>query len=238
VIEANTLFINFEGDQPVQETDLEVVAEALREQHGIEQGWIMTPAHRKSSQASDTAGSPRLVVEIDFSNPLSLQAILMKSAAGDDFLSCFSSLRGFAEDTIVYQTMARRHAFSPDQRICTGSNTPCTYLVQYPGRADNLDAWLDYFDRVHSPILARLPDVRAVTSFRPVAGSTTSLPWRPGHAMQRNKVVFDDVDALEAALASPELAEVRADAARFPSYAPGPTRHAMHTRIVSGVRGK
>jgi hypothetical protein len=106
-------------------------------------------------------------------------------------------------------------------------------MVEYPGKAEDLEVWLDYFDRMHAPILARLPDVRAVTSFRPAMVTSKPLPWRPGHAMQRNKIVFDDARALDTALASPVIADIRADSAKFPPYSPGSTRTAMHTRTVS-----
>jgi hypothetical protein len=50
--------------------------------------------------------------------------------------------------------------------------------------------------------------------------------------MQRNKIAFDNADALEAALSSPVRQAIRADVQRFPPFA-GPTRHApMSTRLL------
>jgi hypothetical protein len=51
--------------------------------------------------------------------------------------------------------------------------------------------------------------------------------------MQRNKVVFDSGEALVAALASPILAEMRADSAAFAKVTERPTHFANAThRLV------
>ena len=47
--------------------------------------------------------------------------------------------------------------------------------------------------------------------------------------MQRNKVVFDSREALEAALASPVMQEMRADSAAFPEFTRRATHFAMAT---------
>jgi hypothetical protein len=53
--------------------------------------------------------------------------------------------------------------------------------------------------------------------------------------MQRNKVVFDDAEALTAALNSPVRHEMRADFANFPAFT-GPVSHfPMATRMVRPI---
>ena len=50
--------------------------------------------------------------------------------------------------------------------------------------------------------------------------------------MQRNKVAFENTEALEAALSSPVRQAIRADFQVFPAFS-GPTRHTpMSTRLV------
>jgi hypothetical protein len=50
--------------------------------------------------------------------------------------------------------------------------------------------------------------------------------------MQRNKVVFDNVAGLAAALKSPMRAEMRADFLRFPAFTEGNRHNPMATRFV------
>lgn len=212
---------------------LKVVASALSAIPGIEKAWIMTPAR---SWPSGSDKLPSLVVEIDFQDPSAFADSVAKSASRDDLLTCFAAVSNFAENTIIYQPMLRRHTFGPDPQLWQRGGAICTYLVEYPGEAEDLEAWLDYFARMHAPILARLPNVRAVTLFEPAVVPSKLAPWCLGRAMQRNKIVFDDVDALDVALTSPVIAEIKADAAKFPSYSPGPTRTPMFTRLLQRTR--
>lgn len=230
MIAADTLFIQLEDGRPVPDSALNIVTRALSAIPEVELASIMTPARISSSPPG--IRFPALVIEIDFRNPSALDAFLTKSSARDDFLRCISIASNLAEDGISYQAMSRRSALSPAPQFWSRAAQLCTYLVEYLGEADDLEAWLDHFDHVHVPILARLPDIRAATSFRPAMFTSKPLPWRTGHAMQRNKIVFDDVGALDAALASPVIADIRADAAKFPPYSLAPTRTAMQTRTV------
>jgi hypothetical protein len=52
--------------------------------------------------------------------------------------------------------------------------------------------------------------------------------------LQRNKVVFASLADLIAALASPVMAEMRADMARFPPFTLGNTHFPMTTWRVAG----
>jgi conserved hypothetical protein len=99
----------------------------------------------------------------------------------------------------------------------------CTYLVSYEGEAEDFNAWLTHYITHHPPLMAQLPGIRELEIY-------TRLDFRSGltipraTAMQRNKVVFDNPDALAAALASPIRAHMKADFNAFPPYS-GPTPH-------------
>lgn len=115
------------------------------------------------------------------------------------------------------QVMAVRHFATPDARDCRAGGERCTYLVSYEGEADDLNAWLTHYMRHHPPLMAQLPAIRELEIY-------TRLDYRTGltiprsTAMQRNKVVFDDLTALEDALGSPARARMKQDFDAFPPY--------------------
>ena len=79
--------------------------------------------------------------------------------------------------------------------------------------------------------MARLPGIRELEVYLPV-------DWRcPAHlqsvrSMQRNKVGFDDAQALQAALASPIRAEMRKDYGQLPRFSGRVTHYAMTTKVL------
>lgn len=228
---ADTLFVLFEApDTVASERDLATVAETLRALPGLARAFVLTPAAPGGDHpfAADGRG-PALALQIDFAHDAALRATLTDPAR----LAPLATLRSLSGAAISHQPMRRRDFPVADSafRLDPGQ-PPCTFLVQYLGRADDLDSWLEHYDANHPPIMVRFPGIRAVATFRPVAGWTSALPFARGTAMQRNKVVFDSTEALVAALASPVMAEMRADAATFPPYAPRAVHHAMDTRIV------
>jgi hypothetical protein len=138
----------------------------------------------------------------------------------------FASERAFAQgvDAIPAsgfeaEAMRGRRFAAPDPVFRLGpGETPCTLLVEYSGRCDDPTAWLDHYDAHHPPIMVRFPGVRDVATFRPAPDLALPDAWERGRAMQRNKVVFDSPAALVAALASPVMAEMRADRDAFPPF--------------------
>ena len=72
--------------------------------------------------------------------------------------------------------------------------------------------------------MASLPGIRELEVYSPVSFSFGAVRWQPVRSLQRNKVAFDTPQALQAALASPVRAKMRADFARFPPYR-GPVTH-------------
>ena len=92
----------------------------------------------------------------------------------------------------------------------------CTFLVEYVGRCDDPQGWLDHYDAHHPAIMTRFPAIRDVATSRPAPDLPLPRGAAPAAAMQRNKVVFDTPDALAYALASPVMIEMRADSAAFP----------------------
>ena len=116
--------------------------------------------------------------------------------------------------------MSRRYAAAPGG---------CTYLVAYHGHAQDHDAWLGHYLDRHVPLMLRLPGLRALEV-------CTRLDWRGGlrwpreDAVQRNKVVFDDAFALDAALRSDVRMEMRRDFEASPIFHGGNVHYPMTTR--------
>jgi uncharacterized protein (TIGR02118 family) len=99
----------------------------------------------------------------------------------------------------------------------------CTYLVAYEGIAHDFDAWLKHYLQHHPPLMLQLPGLRELEVYTRI-DCTSGLPFARVNAMQRNKVVFDDSDALVAALASPIRDAMRRDFHALPPYS-GATPH-------------
>lgn len=228
---ADTLFVLFEqSDATMSDADLAGVEAMLVALPGLAQAFVLTPAEPAGDQpfAADGRG-PALALEIGFIDAAALDRAL---AAGSP-LAGLAGLPSLAGARVSHQPMTRREFPVADAafRLPPGGR-PLTFLVQYPGRADDLAGWLDHYDANHPPIMVRFPGIRAVSTFRPAAEWTSALPFARSEAMQRNKVVFDSAAALVAALASPVMDEMRADAATFPPYAPRAVHHPMDTRLV------
>jgi hypothetical protein len=85
--------------------------------------------------------------------------------------------------------------------------------------------------------MARFPGIREVE-----VGTRIDwcgfLPWPRTDAMLRNKVVFDDANALTAALNSPVRHDMRADYLRFPAFSGTVTHFPMATRGVAREAGE
>lgn len=103
---------------------------------------------------------------------------------------------------------------------------PLALVVHYYGPVDDAAGFATHYVAHHPPILARLPGVREVLCYVPLESALPGLPADP--TVIRNEVRFDSMDALLEALASPVLAELRADSKRFPRF--GRSTHYPMTR--------
>ncbi|WP_121106888.1 EthD family reductase [Paraburkholderia sediminicola] len=136
--------------------------------------------------------------------------------------------------TFAQQVMAVRPFATPSPGKPRHRAERCTYLVSYEGEAEDFDAWLTHYLTHHPPLMAQLPGIRELEIY-------TRLDFRSGltipraTAMQRNKVVFDDPEALAAALASPIRAHMKQDFNAFPPYS-GPTPHFPMRSIYGNLK--
>ncbi len=192
--------------------DLTRIRSVVANTRGLVRALAFTPVATSADQpfAADGRG-PALALQLDFAGEADLDAAACGTGPLAELVSG-DALPGLAKARADAQRMIGRRFPTPDPkfRVSAGA-APCTFLVDYPGRAADLEAWLDHYDAHHPAIMARFPGVREVATFRPAIGARNDLPCAPANSMQRNKVAFDSVAALEAALASPVMAEMRAD---------------------------
>lgn len=217
-----TWFASFEHPgAEISDDDRRALLDGLRRLPGLAQGRLYTPVEVVTPFA-DGPG-PMLALQLYFPTLPVLEAAL----ADLQSIESLPSLRGAA---ITHQAMIARPFPVPDSAPRTA--TPCTFLVHYPGPAQDLNAWLRHYLTLHTPLLARLPGIRDIEVCTRVDWCDP-LPWRRVEHMQRNRVVFDSPAALAAALASPVLDQLRADSARLPPFSGGSRHYPMHTTVFA-----
>jgi uncharacterized protein (TIGR02118 family) len=231
----HTLFIVYrESAGELSGADLAKAASVAARLHGLAGGLAFTPTSVEGEHpfVGDGRGPP-LALQLDFDTADALTAALSADGPLAEIVrpGAIASLPGA---TVGHQRMIGRRFSAPDPvSMMTPGAKPCTFLVEYPGATADLEAWLDHYDAHHPPIMARFPGIREVATFRPAQRGPSALPCGRETAMQRNKVVFDSAAALLAALASPVMEEMRADAAMFPPSTRRASHHAMAThRLV------
>lgn len=190
----------------------------------LAQARLYTPAAVATPFSADGRG-PTLALQLYFPTLPALETALAQRK-----LPSIAALPSLREAEVTHQAMFARSFPVPEPRIT--STTPCTFLVHYPGPAQDVNAWLRHYMARHTPLLAKFPGVRDIEVCTRVDWCD-ALPWRRVEHMQRNRVVFDSPQALAAALASPVLAELRADSRSLPPFSGGSRHYSMHTTIVS-----
>lgn len=205
-------------------------AEIVRATPGLSKALIFTPARAHDPYLKDEP-PPFFAAQLYFPSIEALEAAL----AQDGHLQALASARAFpglAEAAATQQAMVVRRFAVPEPEFRTRpGELACTYLVSYEGTAENLHLWLSHYIAQHSPIMQRFPGIRELEIYSRLDWCGF-LPWRRVDYMQRNKVVFDDAAALNAALNSPVRHEMRIDFSKFPPFTGGNTHYPMATLTV------
>jgi uncharacterized protein (TIGR02118 family) len=106
-------------------------------------------------------------------------------------------------------------------------------MVEYEGPAADENAWHQFYVDGHPPLLAKFPGIRKIEIYTP-ATLISGLPFAARRSMQRNKTVFDNPDAMNAAMASPVRAALRKDFHKFPAFEGGTAHFPFRTVTVRG----
>ena len=103
---------------------------------------------------------------------------------------------------------------------------PVSYVVRYFRPSEDEQAFIDYYCTSHPPLLGKLPGIRNIYCYVPITWADASGIDQIDYLFG-NEVVFDSLDALNAALASEIRDELREDFHNFPKFAGDNPHHAM-----------
>lgn len=101
---------------------------------------------------------------------------------------------------------------------------PLSFVVRYYGPMDDQQAFREFYVANHLPLLAKFPGIRNAFAYLPVNWRNPGLP--ESSVLLGNEVVFDSVGALNAAMQSDIMVELRDDSRQFPPFGHS-THHAM-----------
>jgi hypothetical protein len=212
----------------VSEAERLGVEKILRGVAGLDHALVYTPASAHDPYLND-GPSPPLVLQLYFSDIADLEA----ACARDGILQALASpetLPSLSGADVTQQAMLAR-AYPVDDKK-PHPDPACTYLVSYTGQAENLNEWLSYYIAHHPVIMRRFPAIRGIEICTRIDWCGF-LPFERVDYMQRNKNVYDNAEALNAALNSPVRHEMRADFHKFPPFSGGNTHFPMLTRTVT-----
>jgi hypothetical protein len=224
-------FVFFENAaQPearISSADQTAITSIVRTTPGLSHAHIYTPEEAKDFYTSD-GPSPQLALQLYFDELTDLEAALtptghLQALARPD---AWPSLRG---TTIVHQAMYTRPF--PVDNATTAEGLPCSFLVHYPGHAEDLNAWLSHYVAKHPQIMRRFPGIRQIEVLTRLDWCD-AMPWPRVDYMQRNRVMFDSPAALTEAMHSPVRHEMRADFESFPTFHGSNIHYPMATDIV------
>lgn len=212
----------------VPEGELAALRDLLGGIAGMTEALVFTPSSAKDTYTDDGA-SPPLGMQLHFPRLEDLEAACAADGPLQQLPRILPSLAG-TEATA--QAFWRRTWDVPDPQVRTAPGAlPCSFVVHYPGPAQDDNAWHAHYMAGHPPLFARFPGVRWIEILTPVDW-VSFLPHAKVRHLQRNRIVFDSNAALTAALQSPVRHELRADYHTFPAYEGGNKHFAMWTETV------
>ena len=229
-------FVYFEAPDNLEirisDEDLDRVVTTVRTLPDIRRGLVFTPVAATVEHPFSNDGTPPvLALQLYFDTLPALEAVLRPGGALTPIVGP-EALPSLADCAVSHQvTMVRPFPVDEPTVAPPAGERPCSYLVHYPGAAENFDAWLAHYVDHHPQIMRDFPGVREIEIYTRVDWCSL-LPWAKVEHMQRNKLMFDSPAALAAALASPTILRMRADFHTFPPFSGGNRHYPMTTREV------
>jgi len=225
-------FRHADAARRISDADLHAMQDVVLETPGLVRANFHTPSSARDYYTDD-GPSPQFVIESYFDRLDELEAALAADGTFQALAQAgrWASLEGA---DVEHQVMLSRPWVESGRDGLPAAGKPhCSYLVHYPGYAEDFFAWLNYYLAHHPQIMLRFPKIRGVEIYTRVDW-IDAMPWRRANYMQRNKQVFDSPEDLTAALNSPVRHEMRADFEKFPPFH-GSNRHfAMITVSLAG----
>jgi hypothetical protein len=206
-----------QADLRVSAAEIARVAGIVKTTPKLRRGLIFTPEAGVGRYYPNDGAPPHLALELYFDRIEHLEDALARDGHLQQ-LAAPATLPSLVDADATQQAMVARPFPVPDSTFRSSpGEMPCSYLVHYPGKAEDLNVWIDYYLRHHPQIMARFPDIREIEVSTRVDWSGF-LPWPRVDYMQRNKLVFDSGAALVKAIESPVRGEMRADYHKFPPF--------------------
>lgn len=188
------------------------------------------PAAGEVTAFTDGAGPP-LLVELNLDGIEAARG-LVRGAALRDALS-LGGTTGETAGKAAVDVFETAHFPIPGHAEPPPRTAPLSFVVRYYRPVADAEAFARFYTEHHPPLLARFPDVRNVLCYLPVACERPAGIRSTG-AFLGNEVVFDDIGALNRALASDVLPLLIADGKRFAPF--GYNRHHAMQRQTAWAR--
>ena len=196
--------------------DMRGLQALVRECPGLTAGHILTPVEAKDPYYDNAAGSPSLILQLEFDDIALLEGHLRING----YLACLAAatfLPGLRGTDATQQAMLTRRYPVPEERSYATDESVLSYWVEYAGPAEDESAWHNAYVRHHPHLLARLPGIRSIEIYTPVVAiCELRLPVRG--CLQRNKTVFDSPEAMTAAMLTPARDALREDFRKLPPF--------------------
>ena len=218
-------------DKRISDTDLQGICELLARTPMLLKAHVFTPAMADGPFKQD-GPAPQFGLQLYFPSLETLEAAIGPAGHLQELAApqAWASLRGAVA---TQQAMITRSFPVPQPQDTTATgDTRCSYLVHYPGQAQDLNSWHKYYLSHHPQLMQSMPGIREIEIFTRVDWCD-SMPWSRVDYMQRNKLVFDNPAALEASLVSPALHEMRADYRKFPPFSGGNVHYPFITLTIN-----
>jgi len=202
--------------------EADALTELLRACPGVQAGHVLRPTSAHDPYYPSAAGSPSLIVQLEFSELARLEESLCEEGplsplAGTLLLPSLAGARAAQQGMLI-----RRYPVA-DPTLRSSDGRYISYWVEYAGPARDPNAWHLHYNRHHPQLLAGFPAIRAIEIYTP-AVVVCGLPFPERRCLQRNKTVFDDAAAMNVAMQSPVRQALREDFHRLPPFE-GPALH-------------
>jgi hypothetical protein len=229
-----SLFMTFSdpaGERRIAADDVAAVAALVGSIPDMTEGLLFTPLEQAVDHPYKADGSgATFALQLRFPDLFACEAAADGSGSLAD-LATGAGMSSLAGLEITHQVMVTRSFPVDVAEHPPGTATPCSYLVHYPGPAEDMNAWHLHYLEHHPAIMRTFPDVRQIEIYTRIDW-VDRLPSQRVEHMQRNKLVFDSPEALSRALSSDVIGRMRADFVRFPPFAGGNKHFPMLTRTV------
>jgi hypothetical protein len=173
---------------------------------------------------ADTGG-PLLIVIADFAEPEA------HAAARSNLESELALLPAGVGVTV--SALERRFYAVADDASPRALHAPFSYVVRYHRPAEDESAFVANYVATHPPTLAKLPRIRSIMCYFPLAASAVHRHAVADY-MIGNEVVFDSVADFNAAMQSPVRRELREHFNAFPSFTGRVTHYPMRRTRLAG----